>query len=137
MLEGLKWAKIPLSKSKNMCFKGMCNHMGWKTLFWYTFNHMDIINVWIMSFHKMGQKWAQIPACYLYPKNKVLYMKVIISYELKLSHKSSPYIACKLKHLVLMINNGLITSCIFQRQCLYDTKNSLHKAIQEKHIKLK
>ena len=62
----------------------------------------------------MGQKWAQIPACYLYPKTKVLYMKVIISYELKLSHTSSPYIACQLKHQVLTLNNRPIMSCIFQ-----------------------
>ena len=64
-------------------------------------------------------------------------MKVIISYELKLRHTSSPYVACQLKHQVLTLNNRPIMSCIFQRQCLHDTKHSLHKAIQEKHIKLK
>ena len=121
MLEGLKWAKIPISKSRKYVFLKVCaiaysrggrhffDHMD-KT----SFNHMDIINVWIISFHKMGQKWAQIPACYLYPKTKVLYMKVIISYELKLSHTSSPYSACQLKHQVLTLNNRPIMSCIFQ-----------------------
>ena len=97
MLEGLKWAKIPISKSKKYVFCKVCAiaySRGGRHFFWYTFDHLDMINVWIMPFHIMGTKWACIPACCLYPKSKVLYMKVIISYELKLSHKSSPCIAC-------------------------------------------
>ena len=126
MLEGLKWAKITISKSKKYVFLKVCAiaylRGGRPFFFWHTFNHLDIIYVWIMPFHIMGKKWACIPVCYLYPKkNKVLNMEVIISYEWKLSYKSSLYIACKLKHLLLILNNGQIMSCIFQRQCFYDT----------------
>ena len=90
-----------------------------------------------MSFHILGKNELVFQRAICTQKNKVLYMKVIISYEWKLSYKSSPYIACKLKHLLLVLNNGQIMSCIFQRQCLHDIQNSLYKATQEKPFKLR
>ena len=58
-------------------------------------------------------------------------MKLIILYGLNLCHKSTPYIACMLKHQVLMKKMGSVMSRIFLRQFCHDDENSLHKAAQE------
>ena len=94
---------------KRHIFKGICNCISnvRKSIFSYTFGHTNIINVWLKLFQKMGQKRAQNPAFRLYQKNKVMYMKVIISYELILCHKCTSYIACMLKHQVLMQKAGV------------------------------
>ena len=69
MSEGLKWAKIPITISEKDVFLkvfAIAYPRSRKTFLHILLGHMDIINVWLMPFHKMGQKWAQNPAYYLY-----------------------------------------------------------------------